>query len=296
MQYASIEISLAALLPTLLLCWYIYKKDRVEKEPLGLLSLLFLAGGAGFLPAFFAERGIAGMIDGWFAAHMSFSPEGAALFDSIGVQLGHAALVGFLGVALVENVIKWIVLVLLTRKSRHFNSLFDGLIYASFVSLGFAAVESVCFAWQNGWDTLWLRLATAIPCHLLIGVLMGYGYTLWHTVGSAQRAERRLVREGVVSKEKIRGAGGLLAASLIVPFVTQGVYTLSGSFSSTLIDSLFYMAVGMLFAACFVGIRLLSDKDKPTEKTSFILLSRKHPDADADTLRKAVAEEVPYEK
>ncbi len=295
MQYASVEISLIALLPALLLCWYIYEKDRVEKEPFGLLALLFAVGGVGFVPAVFAERGIANIIDGWFNANMSFSPEGATLFDSISTQFGHAALFSFLGIALIENAVKWLVLVLLTRNSRHFNSLFDGLIYASFVSLGFAAFESVCFAWQNGWDTLWLRLATAIPCHLLVGVLMGYGYTLWHTVRTAQRIERRLVSEEAVSCAKIRGAGGLLAASFVAPFVTQGLYVLTGSFHSTLINALFYMAVGILFAACFVGIHLLSDKDQPTAKTSFILLSRAHLNADAALLRQA-AEEVRHER
>lgn len=292
MQYVSLEISLIALLPTLLLCWYIYEKDRVEKEPKGLLSLLFLAGGIGFIPAYFAERGLSDLIDGWFSSRLSVSAEGAFLFDSVGAQLGHAALFGFIGVALVENSIKWLVLVGITRKSRHFNSLFDGLIYACFVSLGFAAFESVLYAWQNGWDTLWLRLATAIPCHLLIGVLMGYGYTLWHTVHSAQKAECRLVQDGTLSAAKIRGAGGLLALSFIVPVFVQGAYVLSGSFHSSLIDLLFYIAVGILFVLCFVGIHLLSDKDKPTEKTSLILLSRKHPDVDIDVLRA----EVPYEQ
>ncbi len=294
MPYVSVEISLVALLPALLLCWYIYEKDRVEKEPIGLLSLLFFAGGVGFIPAFFAQRGVTGIIDGWFASHLSFSPEGAAMFDSFGAQLGHAALCGF-GIALVENVIKWLLLVLITRKSRHFNALFDGLIYAAFVSLGFAAFESVCFAWQNGWDTLWLRLVNAIPCHLLIGVLMGYGYTLWHTFATAQRIERRFVQNGILSKKGIRGAGGLLAASFTAPFITQGLYVLSGSFHSAVIDLLFYVAVGVLFAACFVGIHLLSDKDKPTEKMAYILLSRKHPDLNGDILHEAIAEEVPYE-
>ncbi len=296
MQYISAEISLIALLPAVLLCWYIYEKDRVEKEPPGLLSLLFLAGGCGFIPAFFAERGLTGVADLWFASHMSFSPEGTVSFDSFGMHFGHAALCAFIGIALTENVIKWLLLVVITHKSRHFNSLFDGLIYASFVSLGFAAFESICFAWQNGWDTLWLRLATAIPCHLLVGVLMGYGYTLWHTFRSANRVERQLVQSGVLSHEKIHGTGALLAISFAAPCITQGLYLLSGSFHSAIIDILFYVAVALLFAACFVGIHLLSDKDKPTEKTSYILLARKHPDADSELLHKAIVGEVPHEK
>lgn len=296
MQYVSLEISLVALLPTLLLCWYIYEKDRVEKEPIGLLSLLFLAGGVGFIPAYFAERGFAALVDRWLSPHLSFSAEGSFVFDSIGAQLGHAALFGFIGVAFTENLIKWLLLVGITRKSRHFNCLFDGLIYACFVSLGFAAFESVLYAWQNGWDTLWLRLATAIPCHLLIGVLMGYGYTLWHTVHSAQKAEQRLVQDGTLPAAKVRGANGLLVTSFILPLLTQGLYIVSGTLHSTLIHVLFYVAVGLLFVGCFVGIHLLSDKDNPTAKFSLIILTRKHPDADVTALRTAIAAEVSHEQ
>ena len=37
----SLILSLAALIPAVLLCWYIYSKDKIEKEPAGLLFLLF---------------------------------------------------------------------------------------------------------------------------------------------------------------------------------------------------------------------------------------------------------------
>ncbi len=283
MQYASVEISLVALLPTLLLCWYIYEKDRVEKEPVGLLSLLFLVGGIAFIPAFFAERGIMTLVDGWFS--FTHSAEGIVQFDSVGAQLGHAAVYAFIGVALIETAVKWLLLVLITHKSRHFNCLFDGLVYACFVSLGFAAFENVCFAWLNGWDTLALRLATSVPCHLLIGTLMGYCYTLWHMVAVAQSTEKELVADGKLPETRVSGAGWLLAASFVIPTLTHGLYILSGSFHSTLIDILFYTAVGALFILCFIGIHLLSDKDRPTENASFVLLLRKHPTADAAALR-----------
>ena len=219
MQYVSVEISFIAILPALLLCWYIYEKDRVEKEPIGLLSLLFLVGAACFVPAFFMERGATPLVDRLFASHLTVTVEGLVQFDSAASQLGHAALFGFVVVSLVENVIKWLLLVLITRKSRHFNSLFDGLIYACFVSLGFAAAENVCYAWLNGWDTLLLRLATSLPCHLLIGVLMGYAYTLWHTIRSARAVEENLVEKNLLNKVTIRGEGLLLAASFLAPII-----------------------------------------------------------------------------
>lgn len=279
MHYISAEISLVALLPTLLLCWYIYEKDRVEKEPFSLLSLLFLAGGVGFIPSFFAQRGMMTLVDGWFASFLSFSPAGAVSFSSFGAQVGHAALTA-LCIALIENLAKWLILLLLTRKSRHFNCLFDGLIYACFASLGFAAFENVCYAWLNGWDTLLLRLITSVPYHLLIGTVMGYFYTVWHTVAVAQRQEKQLVAQGKLPAAKLHGAGWLLTSSLIAPVFTGCLYLLSGSLHYALVDILFYVAVGALFVLCFVGIRYLSDKDRPTSAASLVLILRKHPTID----------------
>ena len=40
----SLILSFVALIPVVILCWYIYSKDRMEKEPTGLLFLLLFAG------------------------------------------------------------------------------------------------------------------------------------------------------------------------------------------------------------------------------------------------------------
>jgi hypothetical protein len=44
MNHASIGISLISLIPAMLLCAFVYYKDKAEKEPLGLLAILFAAG------------------------------------------------------------------------------------------------------------------------------------------------------------------------------------------------------------------------------------------------------------
>ena len=51
-----IFFSILGLIPALILCGYIYFKDRVEKEPISLLALLFIAGALSYIPAFFAEN------------------------------------------------------------------------------------------------------------------------------------------------------------------------------------------------------------------------------------------------
>ena len=53
-----IEISVITLLPYLMLCYFVYKKDKVEKEPFLLLLLLFFVGAAVALPTVWCERAL----------------------------------------------------------------------------------------------------------------------------------------------------------------------------------------------------------------------------------------------
>ena len=48
-------IFIAGVLPALILLYFIYKQDRIEKEPFGLLAKLFIAGGLMTIPAGIAE-------------------------------------------------------------------------------------------------------------------------------------------------------------------------------------------------------------------------------------------------
>ena len=56
----------AALVPAIVLAGYVYKKDRAEKEPIGLLLILLALGALSCLPAGFIEVIITYIIDGAF--------------------------------------------------------------------------------------------------------------------------------------------------------------------------------------------------------------------------------------
>ena len=68
-----IIISLAALIPVVIFCWYIYSKDKQEKEPIGLLVLLFLVGAVAYLPAILVENSLIGVIDKIFSAGIEYA-------------------------------------------------------------------------------------------------------------------------------------------------------------------------------------------------------------------------------
>ena len=81
MNYFSLEISLAAVLPALVLAGYVFYRDRVEKEPWWLLALLFALGAVVYVPGYFACRGIAGGLDALFASHITYDLQGNPTMD-----------------------------------------------------------------------------------------------------------------------------------------------------------------------------------------------------------------------
>ena len=273
-----IGISFLALVPALLLCWYIYAKDRVEKEPIGLLLLLFLTGGALYLPAILAENAIIGLFDGVFAADIEYSLTGVATFLSTGARVKHSLLCGFIAIAVIEEAAKWLVLYLITFKNKNFSHLFDGVVYSVFVSLGFAAAENVRFAVMDGWDTFVIRSLTSVPAHMIFGVLMGVAYTAWHMWLLAKKKEKILEGEGVIKIEKTVKSGHWLFVSLALPIAVHGFYSFTELFDSETVTAAYYAAILILFAICFVYLRWLSAVDRVDDEVAFGLLGVKYPE------------------
>ncbi|MBN1924931.1 MAG: PrsW family intramembrane metalloprotease [Prolixibacteraceae bacterium] len=148
-----------ALAPVFIIAFYIYFRDKYEKEPWGLLLVSMLAGAFITLPIIYAEE------------FMSFAGRG---FEGILSGAWRA----FMVAALCEEAFKFLALFLIIWKSKAFNEKFDGIVYATFISLGFAAVENVLYVLGSGLNTGLMRAFTAVPAHALFGVSMGYFFGL----------------------------------------------------------------------------------------------------------------------
>ena len=99
MNHFSFELALIAVLPALALCGYVFFKDRVEKEPIGLLAILFGLGAVSYLPTIAVESAVLGLIDKAFADKMTFSAEGMLSFADKTDELGHTVLCAVFGVS-----------------------------------------------------------------------------------------------------------------------------------------------------------------------------------------------------
>ena len=63
-------------------------------------------------------------------------------------------------------------------RDKNFDEYFDGIVYACFISLGFACVENIMYVVVNGVGTGIVRAMLSVPAHFLFGILMGYFLSL----------------------------------------------------------------------------------------------------------------------
>jgi len=178
-------ILLASLAPVFIILFYIYFRDKYDREPLGLLIKSLVVGMLIVIPIVVVERLL------------------VAVMPPIG-KVPAAAYNAFLVAGSTEEVFKFLALYLLVWKSPSFDEKFDGIVYAVFVSLGFAAVENVLYVLEGGYQTAIVRAITAVPAHALFGITMGY------YLGIA-----RMYSE--LRKEYLRKA-------ILIPILLHGIY------------------------------------------------------------------------
>ena len=182
-----------ALIPVVGLLIFIYFNDKKEKEPFGLLVGLFFAGMGTIVTAIIAEL-VGGIVLNLFFPSNTVL---GGIFDAM------------LIVAPAEELGKFLVLRLITWKNKHFNYNYDAIVYAVFVSLGFAAFENVTYVFGSGIGTALLRMFTAVPGHACFAVFMGFFYS------KAKFAS--------ITKNKGKSAMFTLLA-MFVPIVVHGIY------------------------------------------------------------------------
>ena len=151
-------VLLPALLPVFLILFYIYGKDKNEREPLSAILITFGLGAAFSFIDIPIERILGQII---YASYGTYS-------------LDYALAENFFGVALVEELTKWAVLMVYVWKLRDFDWRYDGIVYATSSSLGFAGMENIMYVISYGTSVSVGRALFAIPGHAAFGVFMGY--------------------------------------------------------------------------------------------------------------------------
>ncbi len=245
MGFFSVNISVtfaAALLPAFILMRYIYKKDSIEHEPIGLLVKLAIGGIAAALVSILLEIFGDGILS-------DFISEADSNFEVVS---------SFIVVAVVEEGTKLFFLKKGTWKNKNFDYRFDAIVYAAFVSLGFAGFENLLYVFDEGLSIAPVRAILSVPGHLGFSVIMGFFY------GGAKLCENNGNKIG--RKRNMR-------AAYIVPVLLHGFYDacLSAGNVSSLI--LFVIFVIVMYIVIIKLINKESREDVKIENESTDVMS-----------------------
>jgi len=157
--------TLVALLPVVVLFYFINKKDEKQPEPMKYLLKAVLFGVFSVFASFI----------------ISLPMTMLGLVPSEPSNIIQAAMTSFFGAAIPEEFAKLFMLWLVLRRNPHFDEKMDGIVYAVCISMGFAGLENIfyLFGTEADWVTTGIvRAVFSVPGHFAFGVLMGYYYSM----------------------------------------------------------------------------------------------------------------------
>ena len=146
---------IAAIAPAIFIMFIVYKYDTI-KEPLSMLVKAFFGGVLSILIAL----AIAIPLD----QLTGFIPSGflQSFYEAV------------LCAAIPEEFAKWIIFYWLISKAKDFDQYYDGILYAIFISMGFALVENILYVIPTGFGVAISRSILSVPGHMLFAIPMGY--------------------------------------------------------------------------------------------------------------------------
>lgn len=225
-------LTAAALIPPIILMVFIYKQDKTEPEPMGLIVQLLILGALTVVAAGFIER----VAEGFFLLLTGLSPN-STLYKLI---------LYFFIVAWTEEGVKHFVLNRVTWTNPAFDYTFDAMVYAVAISLGFAAAENISYVFSFGLATALTRAVTAIPGHCIFAVYMGYFYGMSRYYFTHFQPRR---------------SGIYMKLSMIFPILIHGFYDFIISLDKPFITLLFLIYLIALDIAAILTVKRFQKKD-----------------------------------
>jgi len=165
---------ISSIAPALLIMFLIYKHD-LEKEPIQMLVKAFFGG----VLSIFIALAIAlplGLFESAF-------PSGIL----------RAFYSAFFCAGIPEEFAKWLIFYWLIKKAPHFDQYYDGILYAIFISMGFALVENILYVMQGGLGVAVMRAVLSVPGHMLFVIPMGYYLSLSKFEAGKEAANHRIL-------------------------------------------------------------------------------------------------------
>lgn len=151
------QVLMWGLIPPILLIVYMYRLDKVEQEPVGLIAKTFVFGMISVIPAVIMELVFGAILDRVYPGYT----EGTL----------YVLIENFVVVAFSEEFCKRMMANFAVWKRPEFNFHFDAIIYYATSALGFAAAENIMYMSNFGTE---IAISRMIPVHTICGIFMGY--------------------------------------------------------------------------------------------------------------------------
>lgn len=246
-----------AILPVLILLKYVNGKD-IDKEPKGLRAKLFFLGMLSIIPTIFIESSVSSLfpLDGGTVLGMVFNT--------------------FMGVGLVEELVKFYVAYVCTAHHVEFDHRYDAIVYCVYATLGFAFVENLFFVLQEGLGTGILRALLAVPSHACDAIIVGYFYGLY--------------KENKVALQDSKAFGYLILGIFIASLehaIYDGLILYTVNQMTNGIENYKYFGIVLLmvittYIVCIIILKKVSkidtnfDKTKAKREKSFVIVDKTH--------------------
>ena len=223
-------IFLLTFLPGLLILTYFIFSDRF-KEPKKVIITTFILG----------------MVIGYPAGYLNYYIE--QIFSN-GNIINDAFVGGAFAGALVEEILKFLILYFYIFKHKEFNEPMDAIVYGIVVSLGFALNENYDYVYNlaeqfkaTSWEIALARSYSAIPMHAACGVIMGFYF-----------GQNYFIEQG-----------RSFSLALIVPIIIHGSYNFLLSFNGIYAQAIVVLAIIFCFFLHKVAKQHQSNKNKEHE-------------------------------
>lgn len=118
-----------------------------------------------------------------------------------------AFLSSFINAAIPEEGLKFAALYFLVKRCKHFDEMFDGIVYSVCIGMGFAGLENVLYLFgaEDAWVSVGIaRALMAVPMHYFFAIIMGTFFSL----GWFDKKNRKVY----------------MTAALALPIIVHGAY------------------------------------------------------------------------
>lgn len=226
MTINTILLIISAIIPTILIIFYVNLKDR-HKEPIKTLLILFLLGSLSSVGVLIVSY-ILGLVFPFLN------------LDTNNLNLFQLAIKTFIQIALVEEFFKWLIVYKYGYRNKEFDETYDIIIYSVVVSLGFATLENILYVLQdNNFNTALYRAVTSVPGHVAFGIFMGYFLCISkiYKIKNNKKETKNLIK------------------AIIVPTLLHGIYDFCVMSNIKMFLVYFVVYIIILFVLAFLRLK-----------------------------------------